>query len=171
MAALKLRMPSPRPLPTAENLLVPKSRRAIAITNSQRQVENSPINPPSRPLSEKAVQARRGHSENSRLPHLRSQRACAATVHMLTEFFAWSLSLMKQVSGRSAVIAKLRVLLFAAVVSCQTSSFVLVRSSAQSTPGEHRKTSEPYTGDLSVFDSPGRDKRLQIDRVMDILGI
>lgn len=34
-----------------------------------------------------------------------------------------------------------------------------------------RKTSEPYTGDLSVFDSPGRDKRLQIQRVMDILGI
>jgi SAM-dependent methyltransferase len=37
--------------------------------------------------------------------------------------------------------------------------------------GEPRKTSEPYTGDLSIFDSPGRDKRLQIDRVMDILGV
>ncbi|MGC2183881.1 MAG: class I SAM-dependent methyltransferase [Terriglobales bacterium] len=36
---------------------------------------------------------------------------------------------------------------------------------------EHRKTSTPYTGDLSVFDSPGRDERLQINRVMDILGI
>src|SRR5258708_18146923 len=36
---------------------------------------------------------------------------------------------------------------------------------------EHRKTSEPYTGDLSIFDSPGRDERLQITRVMDILGI
>ena len=36
---------------------------------------------------------------------------------------------------------------------------------------EHRKTSEPYTGDLSIFDSAGRDKRLQINRVMDILGI
>jgi cyclopropane fatty-acyl-phospholipid synthase-like methyltransferase len=34
-----------------------------------------------------------------------------------------------------------------------------------------RKTSTPYTGDLSVFDSPGRDERLQIDRVMDILEI
>jgi SAM-dependent methyltransferase len=34
-----------------------------------------------------------------------------------------------------------------------------------------RKTSPPYTGDLSIFDSPGRDKRLQIDRVMDILAI
>lgn len=34
-----------------------------------------------------------------------------------------------------------------------------------------RKTSEPYKGDLSIFESPGRDKRLQINRVMDILGI
>jgi SAM-dependent methyltransferase len=38
-------------------------------------------------------------------------------------------------------------------------------------PAEQRKTSEPYTGDLSVFDSPGRDERLQINRVMDALGI
>jgi len=36
---------------------------------------------------------------------------------------------------------------------------------------EQRKTSEPYTGDLSVFDSPGREERLQINRVMDVLGI
>src|SRR5258705_11250239 len=36
---------------------------------------------------------------------------------------------------------------------------------------ENRKTSKPYTGDLSIFDSPGRDERLQINRVMDILGI
>ena len=42
-------------------------------------------------------------------------------------------------------------------------------ATAPSTP--QRKTSEPYTGDLSVFDSPGREQRLQIDRVMDILGI
>ena len=38
-------------------------------------------------------------------------------------------------------------------------------------PREQRKTSEPYTGDLSIFDSPGREDRLQINRVMDILGI
>jgi SAM-dependent methyltransferase len=38
-------------------------------------------------------------------------------------------------------------------------------------PAEQRKTSTPYTGDLSIFDSPGRDERLQINRVMDILGI
>lgn len=43
----------------------------------------------------------------------------------------------------------------------------------QSAPSQSaaRKTSEPYTGDLSIFDSPGRDDRLQINRVMDILGV
>lgn len=34
-----------------------------------------------------------------------------------------------------------------------------------------RMTSAPYTGDLSIFESPGRDQRLQIGRVMDLLGI
>jgi len=41
-------------------------------------------------------------------------------------------------------------------------------SAASST---ERKTSTPYTGDLSIFDSPGRDERLQINRVMDMLGV
>ena len=39
------------------------------------------------------------------------------------------------------------------------------------TQDAQRKTSEPYTGDLSIFESPGREDRLQINRVMDILGI
>jgi SAM-dependent methyltransferase len=34
-----------------------------------------------------------------------------------------------------------------------------------------RPTSTPYTGDLSIFEYPDRDKKLQIDRVMDLLGI
>ena len=38
-------------------------------------------------------------------------------------------------------------------------------------PVQQRKTSDPYTGDLSVFESSGREERLQINRVMDILGI
>ena len=38
-------------------------------------------------------------------------------------------------------------------------------------PSTQRETSPPYTGDLSVFDSPGRDERLQINRVMDMLRI
>jgi SAM-dependent methyltransferase len=44
-------------------------------------------------------------------------------------------------------------------------------SSTPHAPAAHRRTSEPYTGDLSIFDSPGRDERLQINRVMDILAI
>ena len=42
---------------------------------------------------------------------------------------------------------------------------------AQSAQVQPRKTSKPYTGDPSVFDSPGRDEKLQINRVMDLLGI
>jgi len=41
----------------------------------------------------------------------------------------------------------------------------------QTVEQQQRKTSEPYTGDLSVFESPGREERLQINRVMNILGI
>lgn len=46
---------------------------------------------------------------------------------------------------------------------------------ALSNPGTEtsasRPTSRPYTGDLSVFEYPDREKKLQIDRVMDLLGI
>jgi ubiquinone/menaquinone biosynthesis C-methylase UbiE len=43
--------------------------------------------------------------------------------------------------------------------------------SGSAAPSPQRKTSTPYTGDLSIFDAPGRDERLQINRVMDMLGI
>jgi cyclopropane fatty-acyl-phospholipid synthase-like methyltransferase len=43
--------------------------------------------------------------------------------------------------------------------------------SSSAAPSTQRKTSTPYTGDLSIFDTPGRDERLQINRVMDMLGI
>ena len=52
--------------------------------------------------------------------------------------------------------------------------WVLMPVRAQSVsapPSPQRKTSSPYTGDLSIFDAPGRDERLQINRVMDMLGI
>jgi ubiquinone/menaquinone biosynthesis C-methylase UbiE len=48
---------------------------------------------------------------------------------------------------------------------------------AGSCPGRFRiavgttQDQHPYTGDLSIFDAPGRDERLQINRVMDMLGI
>src|ERR1035437_7358524 len=43
--------------------------------------------------------------------------------------------------------------------------------SGSAVPSTQRKTSTPYTGDLSIFEVPGRDERLQINRVMDMLGI
>ena len=43
--------------------------------------------------------------------------------------------------------------------------------SGSAAPSTQRKTSDPYTGDLSIFEAPGRDERLQINRVMDMLGI
>jgi SAM-dependent methyltransferase len=42
------------------------------------------------------------------------------------------------------------------------------KTDPQPTP---RKTSQPYTGDLSIFEGKDRDKKLQVQRVMDILGI
>ena len=42
---------------------------------------------------------------------------------------------------------------------------------AQPPAGSPRKSSTPYTGDLTIFDAPGREDRLQINRVMDILKI
>lgn len=45
--------------------------------------------------------------------------------------------------------------------------------SQNSPPGstEHRATSTPYSGDLSIFETPGRDAKLHINDVMNILGI
>ncbi len=65
-----------------------------------------------------------------------------------------------------------RLVLLAVVLGCHAFLSAASQGSAQAPAAEeHRKTSDPYTGDLSIFDSPGRDERLQINRVMDILGI
>ena len=45
------------------------------------------------------------------------------------------------------------------------------RAPAPTAPSIERATSEPYKGDLSIFEDPERDKNLQIDRVMDLLGV
>src|SRR5580692_4937481 len=51
-------------------------------------------------------------------------------------------------------------------------SMVAGLACAQTSAGtQQRPTSTPYSGDLSIFDYPDRDKKLQIDRVMDLLGI
>ena len=54
------------------------------------------------------------------------------------------------------------------------SLFAVVLLSAPTLPAQtpappSHPTSTPYTGDLSIFEDPGRDQRLQIDRVMDLL--
>jgi predicted methyltransferase len=36
---------------------------------------------------------------------------------------------------------------------------------------QQRKTSTPYTGDLTIFDYPDRDQKLHINQVMNLLGI
>jgi ubiquinone/menaquinone biosynthesis C-methylase UbiE len=54
------------------------------------------------------------------------------------------------------------------------SAFTTPQWAGQSTEtpqSQKRATSTPYTGDLSIFESSGRDARLQINRVMDILKI
>lgn len=64
-----------------------------------------------------------------------------------------------------------RLRIFALVFLLFQNAAIAGQSAPVAPSGEQRKTSEPYTGDLSVFDSPGREDRLQINRVMDILGI
>ena len=69
-------------------------------------------------------------------------------------------------------MSKLRIVILAVCCFWSTAPCLGQNSSPSTTaPVQQRKTSEPYTGDLSIFDSPGRDERLQIRRVMDILGI
>jgi SAM-dependent methyltransferase len=81
-------------------------------------------------------------------------------------------SILKDLFRGGYFVCKPRVALIAVFL---LQSFFLqdavVAQDAASAASEQRKTSEPYTGDLSIFDSPGREDRLQINRVMDILGI
>ncbi len=71
---------------------------------------------------------------------------------------------------------RFRNILLGALLFAQAPAFLASQAvsapPAQERPATpERKTSNPYTGDLSIFETPGRDQRLQITRVMDILGI
>lgn len=72
--------------------------------------------------------------------------------------------------SRTRVFFLLFLLLFSLSFLPSRPSLLAQEAPVASAQGE-RKTSEPYTGDLSIFDSPGRAERLQIDRVMDLLKI
>ncbi len=63
---------------------------------------------------------------------------------------------------------------FFRVVGCFIVGIFLLASpqeGATQTAAPARPTSAPYRGDLSIFETKGRDERLQIQRVMDLLGI
>jgi len=45
------------------------------------------------------------------------------------------------------------------------------QSSSQSGSQPARKTSSPYKGDLEIFEGKDRDEKLQVQRVMDVLGV
>lgn len=70
----------------------------------------------------------------------------------------------------------LGVLLLAATLGCSAAA---PRTSSQPAPSPSptprdevdRPTSEPYKGDLSIFEDPNREQNLQLGRVMDILGV
>lgn len=47
----------------------------------------------------------------------------------------------------------------------------LIESVAVSSPTPARVTSVPYNGSLDIFEDADREKNLQVDRVMDVLGI
>jgi predicted methyltransferase len=72
-----------------------------------------------------------------------------------------------------------------ALLGCATTRFTRHPSNAAAPPSPtatlenaqeqsdaiNRPTSKPYTGELSIFEDPKRDEKLQPDRIMDILGI
>ena len=57
------------------------------------------------------------------------------------------------------------------LIGTLTSAPALIAQSTTSQAERQRPTSTPYTGDLSIFETPGRDQKLHINQVMNILGI
>ena len=75
---------------------------------------------------------------------------------------------MSRLPFRSTLVVALLVL---APVACTRAAKPVPQPAAKTTPQQtgERPTSTPYSGDLSIFETPGRDQRLQIDRVMKLL--
>jgi SAM-dependent methyltransferase len=61
--------------------------------------------------------------------------------------------------------------LLAGGFGCVTAPMLAQTGAGTQQETTQRPTSTPYSGDLSIFEYPDRDKKLQIDRVMDLLGI
>jgi len=86
-------------------------------------------------------------------------------------------------ASRDLLLRNLLLFLVLALLGCatthytnRTANLAASRSPAVATGQDqsdaiNRPTSKPYTGELSIFEDPKRDERLQPNRVMDILGI
>src|SRR5687767_1441290 len=62
-------------------------------------------------------------------------------------------------------------LYFASESAVQKAGHATPTPAAQTIDAINRPVSQPYVGDLSIFEEAERDKALQIERVMDILKI
>src|ERR1035438_2082488 len=67
-------------------------------------------------------------------------------------------------------------LCFAGSSTQRQASAQTIQQAAEQTQGPasgqaKRPTSTPYSGDLSIFEYPDRDKKLHVDWVMDLLGV
>ncbi|MDQ6788494.1 MAG: class I SAM-dependent methyltransferase, partial [Acidobacteriota bacterium] len=95
---------------------------------------------------------------------------------------------MKKFVGSSAIVKQILLLVLSLslisgcrranlspIETAQTAAGITPNTTATPTPQTNdninRPRSEPYTGDLSIFEDPKREENLQIGRVMDILKI
>src|SRR6266508_596592 len=80
------------------------------------------------------------------------------------------------------LLQNLLLLLVLALLGCATTQYTnrsteFAASSPAATIAQdqsdaiNRPTSKPYSGELSIFEDPKRDEKLQVNRVMDMLGI
>jgi predicted methyltransferase len=79
-------------------------------------------------------------------------------------------------SKESLLLFAVLIFLFVSVAPSASRFRLVTALEAQSSANtnsqpEPRKTSKPYTGDLSIFEDKDRDEKLQVQRVMDVLGI
>ena len=80
------------------------------------------------------------------------------------------MALLALTARRAAVLLLVPILLPGPAFGRAAAASGLSSAPAQEHQGS-RPTSEPYKGDLGIFDYPDRDKKLQTGRVLDILGV
>src|SRR5947208_1170159 len=86
-------------------------------------------------------------------------------------------------AARHLLLRNLLLFLVFALLGCATTHYTNRTTNLAASPSPavttgqdqsdaiNRPTSKPYTGEPSIFEDPKRDKRLQPNRIMDILGI